>query len=103
MSEKLALTNAESLTKLTDTKQLGEAIHTEALEREKKAREDRVIAEVQRLEAARLEYARQAAFATAASNWYSAKLDAVRAGEFDFDLVHGQMLFHDPAFAKANF
>lgn len=103
MSDKLILNNATENLVVRDTRELGKAIHSEAIEREKKAREDKVIAEVQRLENARLEYARQAAFATQASNWYSAKLEAIQKGEFDFDLVHGQMMFHDPEFHRANF
>jgi hypothetical protein len=103
MSDKLILGNATENLVLRDTKELGAALHTEALSREKKAREDRVISEVQRLESARLDYARQAAFATDASNWYADKLAAVDAGEFDFDLVHGQMLFRDPRFQRANY
>lgn len=103
MSDKLALTNADTNLVQSDTKQLGEMIHDEALAREKKAREDRVIAEVQRLESCRLDYARQAAFAAEASNWYARKLDAVKAGEFKFDLVHGQMIFNNPEFSRANY
>ena len=102
-NNKLQLANAlENLT-LTDTKELGEAIYAEALEREKNAREDRVILEVQRLEESRLDYARKALFATNAANWYARKLDAVKAGEFTLDLVHGQMNFNDPELQRANY
>jgi hypothetical protein len=100
---KLTISNATENLILSDTKELGAAIHSEALAREKKVREDRVIAEVQRLESARLDYARQAAFATAASNWYAAKLDAINAGEFKFDLVHAQMIFDNPEFNRGNY
>ena len=103
MDNKLSLSNAAENLTLRDTKELGNFIHEEALAREKKAREDRVIAEVQRLESARLDYARQAAFATEASNWYARKLDAVKAGEFAFDLGHGQMLFNEPEFNRGNY
>jgi hypothetical protein len=102
-NNKLSLSNATENIIKRDNTELGAAIHSEALERERKAREDRIIAEVQRLESARLEYARQADFAARASNWYAAKLEAVRNGEFDFDLVRGQMLFHNPLFQQANF
>lgn len=100
---KLSLANANENLIVTDTKEFGAAIHSEALEREKKARQDRVIAEVQRLETLRLDYAKQAAFATNASNWYARKLDAVNAGEFSFDLVHAQMIFNNPDFNRGNY
>lgn len=86
-----------------DTKDLGRAIHSEAMAREKKAREDRVIAEVQRIENARLEYLHKADFAQKATEWYARKLEAIRAGEFDFDLATGAMLFHNPDFERANY
>lgn len=88
---------------VTDTAELGKHIHAEAMERTKKDREDAIIAEVQRLEDARLEYAKKAEFAARASDWYRRKLEAVQKGEFDFDLVKWQMLFRDPEFQKANF
>lgn len=103
MDNKLALNNAQANLIRTDTAELGAAIHSEALARENKAREDKVISEVQRMESTRLEYTRQAAFATEAANWYARKLDAVKAGEFNFDLVHGQMIFHNPDFNRANY
>lgn len=103
MTDKLTLNNAAQSLIKTDNAELGDAIHSEALQREKKAREDKVIAEVQRLESTRLEYVRKAAFATEAANWYAAKLDAVQTGAFDFDLVHGQMIFHDARFNQANY
>lgn len=88
---------------LHDTAELGKTIHAEALKREQEARQDEVIAEVQRLESARLEYAKRADFAARASEWYARKLEAVRNGDFDFDLQNGQMLFRDPEFQKANY
>jgi len=100
---KLQISNATENLILRDTKEIGATIHSEALAREKKAREDRVILEVQRLEESRLDYARKALFATNAANWYARKLDAVKAGEFELDLVHGQMLFKDPELQRANY
>jgi hypothetical protein len=101
--DRITLTNVTNKIIQTDTLELGQAIHAEALQREKEARQDAVISEVQRLESARLEYAQKAVFATNASNWYAAKLEAVKTGEFKFDLVHGLMLFNDPDFQRANF
>lgn len=97
------LTKVPNTLMVTDTKEFGKAILTEALEREKKARQDKVIAEVQRLENSRLEYARQAQFASEATEWYAKKLKAIENGEFDFDLARCELKFHDPDLEDANF
>ena len=99
--EKLTVLSGE--VRVPATQEIGEVIHREAMKREKQAREDRIIYEVQRLEEARLDYARKADFAIKAVDWYRRKLEAVRKGEFDFDLPNAQMIFHDPEFRKANY
>lgn len=88
---------------IRDTRELGKALHSEALERERKAREDKVIAEVQRLETCRLDYARKQEFAAKAVIWYAGKLEAIRKGEFHLDLTTGLMQFFDPDYERANY
>lgn len=89
--------------KVTDTKEFGKAILAEAREREKKARQDKVILEVQRLEASRLDYIRRQEFATEAIAWYTKKIAAIENGEFDFNLATCQMEFHDEDLEDANY
>lgn len=102
-NNKLTLGNASENLVQSGSVELGSALHSEALKRENQKRQDAVISEIQRLESNRLDYALKADFATRASNWYAGKLDAVKAGEFDFDLVHGQMIFHNPDFNRGNY
>jgi len=93
---------AQSLV-LKQTAELGKAIISEAEKREQERRQEKVIAEVQRLIGARDDYARKAEFDKKASEWYVAKLAAVQAGQFDFDRVTAQMIFHDRELNRANY
>lgn len=88
---------------LVKQQEFGQAIVDEAKKLYEKQRQELVLKDVQRLMQMRDESIERQKHFGKAAEWYSKKLDALKTGEFTFDMGNATFKFTDPDLDRANF
>jgi len=81
----------------------GQALVTEAEKRNEDNRREALLIDVSRLAAHRDESLEKSDFHKKAAEWYTRKLAALEAGEFEFNPRTGQITPIDPDLQRANY